>query len=219
MNKRIVVRQTEVYIMHTLSGEGTGHDYWHSWRVRNLAEYIGKREGADLFIVRLAALLHDIADWKFNKGSLSRGPRMADRFLKRLRVPAEIRSRVSEIIALVSFKGAGVPDQPLSLEGRIVQDADRLDALGAIGIARTFAYGGSRGREIYNPAIKPRLHGSFTAYRKSDGPTINHFYEKLLLLKSRMRTRTGRTLALLRHRYMVEYLEQFHKEWRFPKKP
>lgn len=128
-------------------------------------------------------------------------------------MPEETRNRVSEIIAHISFKGAGVPDRPLSIEGMAVQDADRLDALGAVGIARTFAYGGAKGRPLHEPSIKPRLHASFSAYRKGEGPTINHFHEKLLLLKKRMRTKTGRRLARKRHEFMVRFLKEFRREW------
>jgi len=213
MRQETVLRETHRFLKKKLSGEGTGHDYWHSLRVLKAAETIARKEKADLFIVRLAALLHDIADWKFHGGDTGKGPRVADRFLKRLHVAPDVRRQVSDIIAAISFKGAGVVNPAMTIEGRVVQDADRLDALGAIGIARAFAYGGLRGREIYNPGKRPEKHATFAAYRKSRGTTVNHFYEKLLLLKDRMNTKTGKQMAASRHLFMEKYLKQFFQEW------
>jgi uncharacterized protein len=166
-----------------------------------------------LLIVELAALLHDIADWKFHDGDLSVGPKKAKDWLDSQGVEHTISNHVCQIIAGVSFKGAGVEPAPLSLEGQVVQDADRLDAIGAIGIARAFAYGGSKGRMIHDPAAKPAEHNSAEEYIRSCGTTINHFYEKLLLLKDRMNTPSGKTLALERHRFMEDFLRRFHEEW------
>jgi len=161
MNEETILKQTEEHIKNKLSGEGSGHDWWHIYRVRKIAVHIGTLENADLFVVQLAALLHDISDWKFNDGNFNAGPGLAREWLEKLQVRAEIISHVCEIIKGVSFKGAGVKTKMGTLEGMIVQDADRLDAIGAIGIARTFAYGGHKSREIYNPGIRPEWHGSF----------------------------------------------------------
>lgn len=170
-------------------------------------------EGADLLVVELAALLHDIADWKFAGGDETAGPRAAREWLERLGVPTDVTNHVCAIIAQMSFKGAGVQSTMPTIEGKVVQDADRLDALGAIGIARAFAYGGHRGSPIHDPDLKPVLHTSFEHYKAGRGSTINHFHEKLLLLKDRMNTATGRRLARERHEFMVEFLQRFEREW------
>ncbi len=174
---------------------------------------IAKKEGADLFVVQLAALLHDIADWKFNDGDVSIGEKEARKLLEKLCVEEHAISHVCEIIKNVSFKGAGVKAKMGTKEGMIVQDADRLDALGAIGIARCFATGARLGREIFNPEIKPKIHKTFEEYRKAESPSINHFYEKLLLLKDLMNTETGKKIAEERHRFMEQFLETFFEEW------
>ena len=199
-------------VRQRMEGEGSGHDWWHVHRVWRMAERIGTDERADLLVVSLAALLHDIADWKFHGGDDSVGPRVAAEMLRRHGTPEAIIGRVAQIVAEVSFKGAGVPSVPSTLEGSAVQDADRLDAIGAIGIARAFAYGGHRGQPLYDPAIEPVMHSSKEAYARSRGPTINHFHEKLLLLKDLMNTQTARTIAESRHRFMEEYLKRFHEE-------
>jgi len=213
MNKEQIIKETAEYVKKVLGGEGTGHDWWHVYRVWRKAIHLGKEEKADLFVVQLAALLHDIADWKFNEGDDSVGPEMAREWLERMEVDKDTISHVCEIIEDVSFKGAGVDNRMKTVEGMVVQDADRLDALGAIGIARTFAYGGYKGREIYNPDIKPERHETFEAYKAKNGPSINHFYEKLLLLKDRMNTKTAKAIAERRHRFMEEYLDRFYQEW------
>lgn len=198
----------------TLSGEGSGHDWWHVHRVWKLAERIARTEPrADPTVVALGALLHDLADWKFRGGDLEAAPREAGKWLTKLKAAPELVARVQAICREVSYKGAGVKDRPTSLEARIVQDADRLDAIGAIGIARTFAYGGAKGRSMYEPDEKPVLHRSFAAYKKSRGHTINHFHEKLLLLKKRLHTREAKRIAASRHAYMEGFLKQFHSEW------
>ena len=163
-------------------------------------------------IVELAALLHDIADWKAHSGDSTAGPRAAEEWLHSLAVDREVIERVCHIIANISFKGAAVEQLPLTLEGQVVQDADRLDAMGAIGIARAFAYGGAKGRAIYDPEVRPIEHSTPEAYLKG-GTSVNHFYEKLLLLKDRMNTATGRAMAQNRHQFMEEYLQQFFAEW------
>ena len=213
MNKDEVIKRTADYIKSKLDGESSGHDWWHTYRVWKTAVNIGKKEDADLFVVQLAALLHDIADWKFHSGDDSIGPKLAREWLEKLDVDENIISHVCEIIKGVSFKGAGVKSKIKTKEGMVVQDADRLDALGSIGIARAFAYGGHKGREIYNPNIKPEKHESFEQYKNNKGTTINHFYEKLLLLKDLMNTPSARKIAEERHRFMEEYLDKFFKEW------
>lgn len=213
MTKKEIIKLTKEHVRKLLGGEASGHDWWHIYRVWQLAKRLGVREKADPFITELAALLHDIADWKFHHGDLDAGPRAARKWLEKNNVDETVIAHVCEIIRMVSFKGAGVATPMETKEGMVVQDADRLDALGAIGIARTFAYGGHAGREIYNPEIKPANHHSFDAYKNSVGHSVNHFYEKLLLLKNRMNTKTAKKMAVGRHKYMAQYLKQFYKEW------
>lgn len=164
-------------------------------------------------MVQLAALLHDIGDWKFHAGDESVGPGLAREWLQSLDVDETIITHVSTIIANLSFKGADVKAAPLSPEGQVVQDADRLDAIGAIGIGRAFAYGGAKGREMHDPEVQPVMHATFEQYKAARGTTINHFHEKLVLLKDRMNTSTARVLAEQRHAFMLEFLEQFNAEW------
>ncbi len=213
MNKNEILIKTEAYVRQQLEGEGSGHDWWHIHRVRNVALQIGKQENADLFVVELAALLHDIADHKFHGGNEDIGPATARKWLEELEVPEPTIKHVTNIIRDVSFKGAEVDTHMKTIEGKVVQDADRLDALGAIGIARAFAYGGYKERELYNPGIKPESHQSFEDYKKSTGPTINHFFEKLFLLKDRMNTTSGRKIANERHKYMEDFVARFLSEW------
>ena len=212
MNKNVVIKKTADYARKKLSGESTGHDFWHVYRVWKMAVYLSKKEKADLFVVQLAALLHDIADWKFNDNE-KEGSVLSRKWLKTLKVDNEVIDSVCDIIEGVSFKGAGVINKIKSIEGMVVQDADRLDALGAIGIARAFAYGGYKQREIYNPAIEPKLHKTFSSYKKNQSTSINHFYEKLLLLKDLMNTKTAKNIAQSRHKIMVQYLQEFYREW------
>jgi len=212
MNKEKIIAQTAEHIRLKLEGEGSGHDWWHVYRVWKNAIHIGKQEKADLFVIELAALLHDIADWKFHDGNEDIGPQLAREWLETLSVEESVIAHVCRIIRAVSFKGAGVKNTMDSPEGLIVQDADRLDAMGAIGIARTFAYGGSKHREMYNPTVNQQLHASFEQYKNSEGTTINHFYEKLLLLKDLMNTATAKEIAENRHKYMQEFLQQFFLE-------
>lgn len=193
------------------SFEGS-HDWFHIERVWNTAKYIQSREGGDLEVIELAALLHDIADHKYNDGDFQKGEQVAYNLLINSGASEELATAVSKVIAIVSFKGANVADEKASLEGQIVRDADRLDAIGAIGIARAFAYGGSRNRPLYNPEIEPKLHSSKEDYYSSKSHTINHFYEKLLLLKDRMETETAKKLAEERHKVMLDFLENFKKE-------
>lgn len=213
MNKRSIIKQTEEYARKTLQGESSGHDFWHVYRVWKMAQHIGKKEKANMFLVELAALLHDIADYKFHGGDEEIGLRTAEKWLKSLKVDQETIEHVKQIIRNASFKGAGVKTKMKTIEGKIVQDADRLDAIGAIGIARTFAYGGNKGSIMYDPKVKPIMYGSFEEYKRNTPPTITHFYEKLLLLKNLMNTKTAKEIAEGRHKYMEEFLKKFYKEW------
>uniref|UniRef100_A0A7C2K0X8 HD domain-containing protein n=1 Tax=Schlesneria paludicola TaxID=360056 RepID=A0A7C2K0X8_9PLAN len=208
-----LIESTAAFVRERLADDSSGHDWWHIDRVRRNATAIARAEGADVFLCELAALLHDVADWKFHGGDDTAGPRAAREWLTGQGADAEVIERVCGIIAGVSFKGAGVVTDMPTLEGRCVQDADRLDAIGAIGIARAFAFGGHFGRAMYDPERPPRMHASFAEYKSKSGPTINHFYEKLLLLKDRMQTETGRRMAEERHRFMEEFLSQFFAEW------
>lgn len=208
-----IVQSAADHIKNLLAADSSGHDWWHIYRVWRMAIRLGQAEGADLYVVQLAALLHDIADWKFHDGDLTAGPKAARAWMESHDVDIATIEHVCEIIGQLSYKGAGVSTDMNTLEGQVVQDADRLDAIGAIGIARAFAYGGHAGRLLYDPEHPPEQHDSPQAYRNSKGPTINHFHEKLLLLKNRMQTTTGKQLAQQRHVYMEEYLEQFHAEW------
>ena len=209
-----ILSKTEAFIREKLAGDSSGHDWWHIDRVRRNALHIARDEGADLFVVELAALLHDVADWKFHGGDDSIGPQTARDWLTRHEVDGSVIDHVCEIIATVSFKGAGVATEMSTIEGKCVQDGDRLDAIGAVGIGRAFAFGGHFGRAMYDPDVPPEQHQTFAAYKSKGGPTINHFYEKLLLLKDRMQTATGRRLATERHQFMEQFLDQFFGEWR-----
>ncbi|HIE42894.1 MAG: HD domain-containing protein [Nitrospinaceae bacterium] len=208
-----IIDKTCQFVEEKLAGEGSGHDWWHIYRVWNLAKNIAGQEEANLKIVELSALLHDIADWKFHDGDETMGPKMARQFLLNNQVEREVIDPVIEIIASISYKGAGVPTPMKTLEGEVVQDADRLDAIGAMGIARTFAYGGHKNRLMYHPDEPPVMHQSFEEYKKNKGHTINHFHEKLLLLKDRMNTTSALRLAEGRHQFMQAYLDQFYEEW------
>lgn len=208
-----LIELTAEHVRERMSGEGSGHDWWHVWRVWQTARSLAMEETADSLVVELAALLHDIADWKFHGGDEGAGPRATRHWLESIGVDEPVIRHVELIVATLSFKGANVATPMASLEGQIVQDADRLDAIGAIGIARAFAYGGHCGREMFDPSVSPELHSSFASYKKNSGPTINHFYEKLLLLRDRMNTTAGRSLAAERHAFMEVYLAQFFSEW------
>jgi uncharacterized protein len=179
----------------------------------NTAKYIANKEGADVFVVTLAALLHDIADWKFYNGDDKAGSQVTRELLRKYDIAKTVLDHVCHIVDNVSFKGAKEENGINTIEGQVVQDADRLDALGAIGIARVFAYGGSAGREIYNPNIKPTINMDFEAYKKNNSSSINHFYEKILLIKDRLNTKTAKEIAEKRHQFLLRYLDQFYEEW------
>ena len=213
MNTQQIIDTTITFVKATLKDAEGGHDWFHIERVYKNALLIAKHENVDVFVVALGALLHDIADSKFHNGDESVGPRVASDFLKSQNVAEDVIAHVVHIINNISFKGGKVARTFSSIELDVVQDADRLDALGAIGIARTFNYGGFKNRAIYNPDIEPNLEMTKEEYKASTAPTINHFYEKLLLLKDKMNTETGKHLAQQRHNYMEQFLEQFYKEW------
>jgi uncharacterized protein len=212
MSPADLIERTAHHVQAALSGDSTGHDWWHVYRVWKMAQRICQAENVDPLVVELAALLHDIADWKLHDGDTSIGPSLARDWLDSLGLKPTIVEHVGQIIADISFKGAAVKQPPLSREGQVVQDADRLDALGAIGIARAFAYSGAKCRAIYDPGTQPVAHDNAEAYLQC-GTTINHFHEKLLLLKDRMNTATGKAIALSRHEFMEDYLRRFHDEW------
>lgn len=209
----IIKEKTISFVKDTLQGAEAGHDWFHIERVYKTALSINTKEGGDLLLVTLAALLHDIADSKFNNGDEEIGPQLAGNFLRTLGLTEAVILEVQQIIRNLSYKASLGKVEFSSRELDIVQDADRLDAIGAIGIARAFTYGGYKNRVLYDPEIKPDLNMSKEAYKNSEAPTINHFYEKLLRLKDLMKTRTGKELAEQRHQFMQLYLNQFYSEW------
>ncbi|MGY4536079.1 uncharacterized protein ACVW0P_000473 [Mucilaginibacter sp. UYNi724] len=212
MNHPAIIQKTINFVQDTLKDAEGGHDWWHIQRVYTNAKLIALTEDCDLLTVELAALLHDIADSKFHNGDEEIGPATAGKFLNSIDVDAAIVEHVQQIIRHMSFKASFNKTTFHSKELAVVQDADRLDAIGAIGIARAFSYGGFKDREIYNPNIKPNLNMSKEEYKNTKAPTINHFYEKLLLLKDKMNTETGKQMALQRHNFMGSFLEQFYSE-------
>jgi len=213
MSTTNLIETTIQFVKATLAQAEGGHDWFHIERVYKNALLIAASENCDLVIVQLGALLHDIADSKFHDGDETIGPRTARTFLESEKVAPATIDHVIAIIENISFKGGRVERQFSSIELDIVQDADRLDAIGAIGIARTFNYGGFKNRALYNPEIAPNLTMTKDEYKNNEAPTINHFYEKLLLLKDKMNTLTGKQIAQERHRYMEGFLEQFYAEW------
>jgi uncharacterized protein len=206
-----VIQKTETFVKTFHQHDTSGHDWWHIHRVRNLSLKIAATEQANLLVVELAALLHDIPDHKLNNEAV--GMNSINEFLNAMNLPETTIQHVIDIIEKVSFKGTNVQTNMPSIEGKIVQDADRLDAIGAIGIARVFAYGGHRRQSMHNPNIEPKQHDSFEEYKSAETTSINHFHEKLLLLKDRMNTETGKAMAQDRHRFMQQYLNHFHDEW------
>ena len=208
-----LINKTIVFVKEQLNNAEGGHDWFHTQRVYKNALLIAENEDCNLQIVQLGVLLHDIADSKFNNGDEALGPKIAKGFLEKENVDDAIINHVLKIIENVSFKGGNFEKQFHSKELDIVQDADRLDAIGAMGIARAFNYGGFKNRAIYNPDIAPKMKMSREEYKKSEAPTINHFYEKLLLLKDKMNTVTGKKIAQERHKFMESFLAQFYAEW------
>ena len=214
MNKEQIILNTIHFVKETLEGAEGGHDWFHIERVYKNALLISENEKVDRFTVQLGALLHDIADAKFYNGDESIGPKKAREFLKKQYVDEDIIIHIENIILFISYKSSlDTSKKFTSPELDVIQDADRLDAIGAIGIARCFNYGGFKNRSLYDPAIEPNLEMTKEQYKKSTAPTINHFYEKLLLLKDKMNTKTGQLLAKERHRYMEQFLQQFYEEW------
>lgn len=214
MNKEQVILNTIHFVKKTLEDAEGGHDWFHIERVYKNALLISENEKVDRFIVQLGALLHDIADAKFYNGDESIGPKKAREFLKKQYVDEDIIIHIENIILFISYKSSlDTSKKFTSPELDVIQDADRLDAIGAIGIARCFNYGGFKNRSLYDPEIEPNLEMTKEQYKKSTTPTINHFYEKLLLLKDKMNTKTGQLLAKERHGYMEQFLQQFYEEW------
>ena len=214
MDKTLMIDKTKEFVKNKLYGEGSGHDWFHIERVYNLAKYIGKKEKADSFIVEMCALLHDIDDWKFSNTNDIQTT-VTENFLKSINIDGSSLEQIIKIIETMSFKGGIVDSTQTTIEGKVVQDADRLDAIGAIGIARTFAYGGHKNRLIYDPDIKPMDFKSLEEVKNAENHTINHFYEKLLKLKDLMNTDTAKELAEKRHKFMENFLEEFYEEWNF----
>jgi len=225
MDRQEIIKKTELFVKKTLSEDSTGHDWWHIHRVRNLAKRIAREEGADIFLVELAALLHDIGDYKFFKGDEEAGEEKVRQWLSSLEIPSLFIDKIVGITSQISFMHT-LPDKDkwknkknsstptISKELMAVTDADRLDAMGAIGIARAFTYGGFFNRPIYDPATKPSKSITKEEYKITEAPSINHFYEKLLKLKDMMYTKLGRKMAKRRHRFLNLYLKQFFKEWK-----
>lgn len=225
MNKKEIIEKTELFVKETLGRDSTGHDWWHIHRVRNLAKRIALHEGADIFIVELAALLHDIGDYKFFQGDEEAGVAKVREWVSSLEISPSFIDKIVEITSRISFmhtlinksEGGGKKNSAvltLSRELMAVTDADRLDAMGAIGIARAFTYGGFFNRPIYDPSIKPSKTITKEEYKTTEAPSINHFYEKLLKLKDMMHTKLGRKMAKRRHRFLNLFLKQFFKEWK-----
>lgn len=212
MNETKVINRVIKFVKKELQNSEGGHDWFHVERVYKNALLISKTEKVDLFVVSLGALLHDIADAKFHRGDETIGPKIARDFLISEGVSEEITKQIVAIIENVSFKGGNKQQTYFSNELNVVQDADRLDAMGAIGIARCFNYGGFKNRKLYDPKVKPNLKMTPKEYKNSKAPTLNHFYEKLLLLKDKMNTKTGKKIAQNRHHYMEQFLKQFYKE-------
>lgn len=207
------IDKTIAFVKQQLANAEGGHDWFHIERVYNNALTIAKHENVNVFVVKLGALLHDIADSKFHNGDEAIGPKIAESFMRSIAIENHVIEHVINIIKNISFAGGKNPQSFKSPELDVVQDADRLDAIGAIGIARTFNYGGFKNRPLFDPSIKPNLEMTKAEYKASTAPTINHFYEKLLLLKDKMNTKTGLQMAKERHAYMEQFLAQFHAEW------
>lgn len=214
MNKDLIIEKTKEFVKNKLYGEGSGHDWYHIERVYNLAKFLAIEEKADNFIVEITALLHDIDDWKFSNGTET-DTTITEEFLNSVNVDEESIKKIITIIKTMSFKGGVVDSTQNTIEGMIVQDADRLDAIGAIGIARTFAYGGSKNRPIYDPTIAPINFASLGEVKNAENHTINHFYEKLLKLKDLMNTNSAKIIAEKRHKFMEDFLKEFHDQWNF----
>ncbi|MEJ5284064.1 MAG: HD domain-containing protein [Brevinematia bacterium] len=210
MNKLEIINVTEDFVKRKLKGDSTGHDWYHIERVRRYAIYIQKKENkGDRFVLEMSALLHDIDDWKLKNDN----EKVAIKWMDKIGLDNLLKEKILKIIEEVSFKGALVNSKPSTIEGKILQDADRIDSIGAIGIARAFAFGGKKGQQIYDESIPIKYHKSFEEYKSSETTSINHFYEKLLLLKELMNTKTGHKIAKRKHRFMLKFLKEFYREW------
>ncbi len=214
MEKELIIQKLIDKIKGQFESDSSGHDWFHIERVWQLAKQIAIKEQANVFVTELGALLHDIADHKFVENFEEESINRTNQYLRDLGVDQEIIDQVIHIVLHCSFKGGVEENKMKSIEGRIVQDADKLDAIGAIGIARTFAFGGKFGSILYDPNVPPITHKTLTSYQKNRTHTINHFYEKLLLLKDLMHTETAKTIAAERHQFMLEFLDHFYKEWK-----
>lgn len=214
MKQNQTTKLIEEIVKNKLFEAEKGHDWYHVDRVRNMAVKISEMEGGDIEVIEFAALLHDISDAKFNGGDYKAGAKETRNILENINIDKTKTEHITQIIDNISFKGGVSQNEINTIEFQIVQDADRLDAIGAIGIARAFQYGGYKNREIYNPDIEPQKYSNSKEYHKSNAPTINHFYEKLLLLKDKMNTNTARKIAENRHRFMEDFLKQFYNEWK-----
>jgi len=210
MNKKQIIKNTEEFVKSKINAEDTGHDWWHIYRVWQLAKKIAEHEGGNLFTIELAALLHDVSDWKNNSGDSAVGAKIAADFLKKQNVNEKIILAVKHILKNISFKGVSDNSNMETIEGKIVQDSDKFDAIGAIGIARCFTYGGSKSMPIHEPGVEHNKHEFGKRFSKT---SINHFYEKLLLLKDLMNTKTGKKIAQGRHKFMEQYSDRFIREW------
>jgi uncharacterized protein len=210
-----IVAAIQDQIKSQFEGDSSGHDWHHFMRVVNMSKHLQKTEGGDLEIIELAALLHDISDHKFNGGKLDEGGKVALKILLDLGYDEVKAEQVKYIVDNVSYKGANTPSEINTLEGKIVQDADRIDAIGAIGIGRTFAYGGNKNQAMYIPELEAKLHNTFEEYANEKTSTINHFHEKLLLLSDRLNTKTAKEIGRKRHQFMEDFLTQFYAEWNF----
>jgi len=215
MRRKDVIEKTANYVKKKLGNDSSGHDWWHVYRVWKIAKKISKKERGKLnvFVIELASLLHDIADYKLHDGDEGIGPNRARKWLRKMNVSEDDIAHICQIIRDIAFKGANVQSTVKTKEGMIVQDADRIDAIGALGITRTFAYGGYKGKLIYDPNIKPVMHSSFEEYRNNKSSTINHFYEKLLLLEKLMNTEYAKRIAKERTMFMKKFLKEFYSEW------
>lgn len=211
--KQEVIKKVIKFMEKKQKDDCSGHDWWHTWRVWQNAKYLTKFEKTDNFVVELGALLHDIADWKFYGGDMEKGSREAGKLLRRLQVDDKVIKKVAEIVGHISFKGEGVNPDPLSLEGQVVQDADKLDAVGAIAAARTFAFGGAMGRAIYDPEVPPAHFQNFKQYKNNHSSSINHFYEQHFLMKDFMNTKEARRIAVKREKVLRKFLDDFMDEW------
>lgn len=209
--EKIIIKNIIELLKDRFSSDPSGHDWFHLERVWKMAKRLARGERVDMFVLEMAALLHDVDDYKIKKDGEAEFSR-TEEILNPFHLSNILKQQLFAVIGSVSFKGAGVNTTPRSLEGKIVQDADRLEAMGAIGIARVFAYGGYAGHKIYDPALKPKMHTTFTEYRKQDNTQINHFYEKLLILKDRINTPQARMIAIHRHKVLESYLKEFFAE-------